>query len=173
MWWAATTIIAQMLWCMSSRELRHIRAHLVHDSAHAEPLDVWYLLLNDKVQWSGITVTSWTSCWRKYQKTSKKHPDVVNFILTSMNTWHMGSSRWYLSDLHLVTIRIYVVSPLRTGQVGASSQQKKCMPNSKVMWSSGIECKISIWTKNSCLSLGSGRLLLLPYALLALEFEEW
>jgi hypothetical protein len=70
----------------------------------------------------------------KYQKTSKKHPDVENFILTSMYTWHMGSSRWYISDLHLVTIWMYVVVSLpRIGQVAASSQQKECMPNSTVM----------------------------------------
>ena len=66
-----------------------------------------------------------------------------------------------------------VVSLPRIGQVAASSQQKECTPNSTVMWSLGIECKISIWTQTSCLSSGSGWLLLLPYALLALKFEEW
>jgi hypothetical protein len=66
-----------------------------------------------------------------------------------------------------------VVSLPRIGQVAASSQQKECMPNSTVMWSLGIECTISIWTQTSCLSSGSGWLLLLPYALLALKFEEW
>jgi len=91
-----------------------------------------------------------------------------------MDTWHMGSSRRYTSDLHLVTIWKYVVVSLpRIGQVAASSQQKECMPNSTVMWSLGIECKISIWTQISCLSSGSGWLLLLPYALLALKFKEW
>jgi hypothetical protein len=69
-----------------------------------------------------------------YQKTSKEHPDVVNFILTSMFTWYMGSSRWYISDLYLVTIRMYVVVSLpRIDQVAASSQQKEYMPNSRVM----------------------------------------
>jgi hypothetical protein len=56
----------------------------------------------------------------------------------------MGSSRWYISDLHLVTIWMYVVVSLpRIDQVAASSQQKEYMPNSRVMWSLGIECKMN------------------------------
>jgi hypothetical protein len=47
------------------------------------------------------------------------------------------------------------------------------MPNFKVIWSLLIEYKISIWTQISCLSLSSGRLLLLPYALLTFGFEQW
>jgi hypothetical protein len=91
-----------------------------------------------------------------------------------MYTWHMGNSRWYISYLHLVTIWMYVVVSLtRIGQVAASSQQKECKPNFTVMWSLGIECKIITWTQINCLSSGSGWLLLLPYALLALEFKEW
>ena len=58
----------------------------------------------------------------------------ANFILTLVYTWHMGSSRWYISDLHLVTIWMYVVVSLpRIGQVAASSQQKECTRNSTVM----------------------------------------
>jgi hypothetical protein len=49
-----------------------------------------------------------------------------------MYTWHMGSSRWYTSDFHLVTIWMYVVVSLpRIGQVAASSQKKECMPTPK------------------------------------------
>ena len=82
--------------------------------------------------------------FKEVSETSKEHPDVVNFILTLMLTWHMGSSKWYISDLHLVTIWMYVVVSLpRIGQVAASSQQKEYMPNSTVMWSLGIECKMN------------------------------
>jgi hypothetical protein len=31
-----------------------------------------------------------------------KHPDVRNFVLTAINTRHMDS-RWYISDLYIVT----------------------------------------------------------------------
>jgi len=40
--WAAITIMPQKLWHMSGREMWHIRALLVQDSAHADP--------NDKMQ---------------------------------------------------------------------------------------------------------------------------
>jgi len=65
----------------------------------------------------------------------------------------------------------FVVSSPRTGQVGAGSQQNECMPNFKVIWSLLIKCKISIQTQISCLSLGSGQILLLPYSVLTLRFD--
>ena len=51
--------------------------------------------------------------------------------------------------------------------------KKECMPNSKVIWNLLIEYKFSIETQINCLSLCSGWLHLLPYALLALWFEGW
>jgi hypothetical protein len=85
-----------------------------------------------------------------------------------------SSVSWNMAPLNLVTDAWhFVLSSPRTGQGGAGSQQKECMPNSKVIWSLLIEYKICIQTQISCLSLGSGQLLLLPYAVLMLRFEKW
>ena len=76
-----------------------------------------------------------------------------------------------MNDTNII-YKCCVLSSPRIGQAWAGSQQKESTPNSKLVWSLLIEYKISIRTQISCLSFGSCRLLLLPYALLALRFVK-
>jgi hypothetical protein len=91
-------------------------------------------------------------------------------ILTMYDfTYLRFKTQWYISFYFHTTL----LSSPRTGQAGELSQQKEYTQNSKVIWSLLIEYKISIWTQIRCRSLGSGQLLLLPYALQAFGFKQW
>ena len=108
---AVTLFISQLNTCEQRHNVEFLSSHGLSEWPVLECVlrmfIVWGLV------WLFVWGLVWLFVWGSLWQQGNKHCDVQNFILTSLYTWHMFS-RWYTSDLHVISVNVwafFIVAP--------------------------------------------------------------